>query len=377
MRTPRHALWVVLLLLCPLAEAHEIRPAIASVDFHADGSYDVALQANLEAVLAGISPRHADTDESPNARAYDALRALDDLALAERIRAAAPALLAAIAVEWDGARTALNLSGVEVSPQPDLRLARLTTVRLAGIAPPGASTFTWAYPAEYGSCVLKLRRDGDARAHAEWLENGARSAPFRVDRGEPAAPVTAGATWRRYIELGFSHILPRGLDHILFVLGLFLLSVHWRPLLAQVTAFTIAHSITLGLAIYGVLALSPAIVEPLIALSIVYVAVENIVTTELKPWRVFVVFGFGLLHGLGFAGVLHEIGLPRSEFLTALIAFNVGVEFGQLAVITAAFLAVGLWFRRRTWYRARIVIPASAAIALTGLYWTVERSLLA
>ena len=100
-----------------------------------------------------------------------------------------------------------------------------------------------------------------------------------------------------------------------------------------------------------------SIVEPLIALSIVYVAVENILTDELKPWRVYVVFGFGLLHGLGFAGVLTELELPRSEYLTALITFNVGVELGQLAVISGAFLFVGLWFRNRSWYRRRIIIP--------------------
>jgi hydrogenase/urease accessory protein HupE len=176
-----------------------------------------------------------------------------------------------------------------------------------------------------------------------------------------------------YLVLGFEHIVPLGLDHILFVLGIYLLSLHWRPLLAQVTAFTIAHSITLGLSLYGYISLPATVVEPLIALSIVYVALENIVTRELKPWRVFVVFGFGLLHGMGFAGVLLELGLPRSEFLTALITFNVGVELGQLTVIGGAFLAVGLWFRHHAWYRPGIVIPASAAISAIGAWWTVER----
>jgi hypothetical protein len=90
---------------------------------------------------------------------------------------------------------------------------------------------------------------------------------------------------------------------------------------------------------------------------------------------VFVVFAFGLLHGLGFAGVLTEVGLPREDFVTGLVAFNVGVEGGQLAVIAIAFLAVGLGFRNKPWYRARVVMPLSALIALTGLYWMVERLL--
>jgi hypothetical protein len=122
-----------------------------------------------------------------------------------------------------------------------------------------------------------------------------------------------------------------------------------------------------------VFALSATIIEPLIAASIVYVAVENMLTARLHVWRVFIVFGFGLLHGMGFAGVLQEVGLPRAEFLTGLISFNLGVELGQLAVILLAFLAAGLWFRDRPWYRRRIVVPASALIALVGLYWTVER----
>jgi hypothetical protein len=158
------------------------------------------------------------------------------------------------------------------------------------------------------------------------------------------------------------------------VLGLFLLSTAWRPLLLQVTMFTVAHSITLGLGMYGVVSLASTIVEPLIALSITYVAVENLLTSTLRPWRAALVFGFGLLHGLGFAGVLSELGLPRSEFLTALLAFNAGVELGQLAVIGCAFLAVGWWRRSRSaGYRRWVVVPASLAIAMVGAYWTMAR----
>src|SRR5207247_6004814 len=130
-------------------------------------------------------------------------------------------------------------------------------------------------------------------------------------------------------------------DHMLFVLGIYLLSGRARAVLWQVSAFTVAHSITLALSMYGVVAVSPKIVEPLIALSIAYVAIENIFRSDLKSWRVALVFAFGLLHGLGFAGALKELGLPRSEFLTALLTFNVGVEAGQLAVIGAAFMLVG------------------------------------
>ncbi len=176
----------------------------------------------------------------------------------------------------------------------------------------------------------------------------------------------------RYLNFGFEHILPKGLDHILFVLALFLLSIKFSYLLWQVTAFTIAHSITLGLSIYGYVSLSSAVVEPLIALSIVFVAFENLMTSRLNPWRPVVVFIFGLLHGLGFAGVLSELGLPRGDFLTALVMFNVGVELGQLTVIGSAYLFLG-WFISKSWYRKFVIFPASLVIAVTGAYWTIER----
>src|SRR5207342_280783 len=114
-----------------------------------------------------------------------------------------------------------------------------------------------------------------------------------------------------------------------------------------------AHSITLGLSIFGLIAVPPSIVEPLIAVSIAYVAIENLFLRELRPWRIALVFAFGLLHGMGFAGALKELGLPPSEFLTALLTFNVGVEAGQLAVIGTAFLLIGWYSADRVWYRRR------------------------
>jgi hypothetical protein len=160
---------------------------------------------------------------------------------------------------------------------------------------------------------------------------------------------------------------------VLFVLGLFLLNSRWRSVLWQVSTFTIAHSVTLALGMYGLIGASPAIIEPLIALSIAYVAVENLMRSELTVWRVGLVFAFGLLHGMGFAGALTELGLPRGEFLTALVTFNAGVESGQIVVIAAAFALVG-WYRARPSYRTRVALPASVAIMCVAVYWTIERA---
>lgn len=176
-----------------------------------------------------------------------------------------------------------------------------------------------------------------------------------------------------YLKLGYQHILPLGIDHILFVLSLFLLSPKLKPIILQSTAFTLAHTITLGLAMYHVITPPAKIVEPLISFSIMLVAFENILSPKLKPARIGVVFLFGLVHGLGFASSLSSMGLPQHAYLSSLVMFNLGVEAGQLAVILIAFLLVGKWFGQKHFYRRVIVIPASLLIILIAGYWTVER----
>ena len=139
-----------------------------------------------------------------------------------------------------------------------------------------------------------------------------------------------------YVPVGFDHIIPKGLDHILFVLGLFFLTLRISALLWQISAFTLAHTVTLAAGAMGWVTISGSVVEPLIAASIVLVAVENIFSQNLHRWRPALIFGFGLLHGLGFASVLQEFGLPDEQFIAALIGFNIGVEIGQLTVIACA-----------------------------------------
>ena len=176
-----------------------------------------------------------------------------------------------------------------------------------------------------------------------------------------------------YLVLGFHHIIPQGFDHILFVIGLCLLSNKIKVILWQATAFTVAHSITLALSMKNIIVAPGAVVEPIIALSILFVAVENILLSELKPWRVFLVFLFGLVHGLGFASSLNEIGLPRNQFAVSILSFNLGVELGQIAIIISVFALIIKRFGDKALYRKRIVFPLSVLIGLTAFYWTIER----
>lgn len=240
----------------------------------------------------------------------------------------------------------------------------LVVLKVQGDKPENAVAMTWQFD------LLKSRYALQLADRTHWLDGDQPSAPVLFD---PGHPVTVLQLVSQYLQLGFTHIIPGGPDHVLFVMGLVLLTTRVRPLLTQITAFTVAHCLTLLLALEGVIALPASLVEPLIALSISYVAIENILVRRMTPWRPAVVFGFGLMHGLGFAGVLTELGLPAQDRLAAVLAFNLGVEAGQLTIVGLAYGLVLVWWKDKPWYRSRLAHPASAAIALIGLYWTLER----
>lgn len=347
-------------------QAHEIGTTRAKVTFDPSGTYEILIAADGSAVvekLEAVNGLTATPETNPTI-------------LTQKLKQYESTFLRRIKIHFDGVPVQEPPSvRYEVEAAKDANSAPAASILLKGAIPAGAKKFTWTYGWTFASYALTFHSTvaGAPVRATEWVEGGQPSAAFALNT-LPAAP-SRWSVAKQYLTLGFTHIVPLGVDHVLFVLGLYLLSSRPRAVLMQVTAFTIAHSITLGLSLYGVVRVPAAIVEPLIAISIAYVAIENIFLRELKAWRVALVFAFGLLHGLGFAGALSEVGLPRAEFVTALLTFNLGVEAGQLAVIAAAFLLVGWWHSERIWYRTRIVIPASAAIACMAVYWTFERLL--
>ncbi|WP_411826148.1 HupE/UreJ family protein [Luteolibacter sp. AS25] len=175
-----------------------------------------------------------------------------------------------------------------------------------------------------------------------------------------------------YFMIGFTHIIPHGLDHILFLLALFFLTRNFSELLIQLTLFTFAHALTLGLSLYGFISAPTTIVEIAIALSICFVAVENLFKDHLSRWRPWVVFGSGLIHGLGFAHILRENPATPDNFLVALFSFNIGIEVGQIAVCSIAYLLVAAGWKRDC-YQRLIARPASILIALSGFCWALVR----
>lgn len=213
--------------------------------------------------------------------------------------------------------------------------------------------------AESGKVVVEEVLFGSRR---EWDISPAAS--------ENVAKPVESKNFGAFFLMGIEHILL-GYDHLVFLFGLVLVGGRWRSLLLVVTAFTLAHSITLGLAVLGVWAPSPRIVEPLIALSVAYVGVENqFVKDAEKRWRI--TFPFGLIHGFGFAGALGEIQLPKADVPKALLGFNLGVEAGQLVTLAVVLPLIAV-ARKREWFQKRGVRILSWAIAALGLVWFVVR----
>jgi hypothetical protein len=366
----------VLLIVCGCLlvgsgpHAHDLERTRVSLVFQADGAFALDIANDPEWLLLRLEPFLEDYPDIP---ARGESEPLSPAARDARLAVLAPVMRDRIVLFVDGREIrppAVVYEPPATATEPD-GTPTPGHYRMHGRVPPDARVLRWFYGIVADPYPLMIAR-ADGRTYTEWIGGTVWSRP--IDLTGQFTPPTRLEVVAQYLALGYTHILPKGLDHILFVIGLFLLSARVKPVLMQVTAFTVAHSITLGLSIYGVVSLPPSVVEPLIALSIAYVAVENLITRELHAWRVLVVFLFGLLHGLGFAGVLRELGLPRSEFLTALLSFNVGVEIGQLTVIAgAAFL---LWPTIRcAWYRPRVAVPISMVIAMIGAYWTVARLL--
>ncbi|HET7437343.1 MAG TPA: HupE/UreJ family protein [Thermoanaerobaculia bacterium] len=348
-------------LLAATLSAHEIGTTQVTAHFQRNHTYSIDVVTAPQSLINKVEAA-AHQKRSPQ---------LTPAQQQQRLQSFARDLAGSADIRFDDRRMMPQVAVAPIVIPSDPLQPSFVTIRFTGEIPPHARTFSWQWGLTYSAYALALANEGHGDPVRQWIEGDARSTPFAL--AKEVIPPTRMQTALQYLQLGFTHIVPYGVDHILFVLGLFLLTTKKKQILAQVTAFTIAHSITLALTIYGVVSLPSRIVEPAIALSIAYVAIENMATNKLHPWRIAVVFCFGLLHGMGFAGVLRELGLPRSQFLEALVAFNVGVEAGQLTVIAAATLLIAHWHQEKAWYRGRFVVPASALIALTGLIWTVQR----
>jgi hypothetical protein len=359
---------LTLLFVSHAASAHLLNMTRIEVQLEPSGRISMHMQIDLSRAAGG-------------ALEYHALSLVEQPLADPRFVRIQRRLEQAIDIRWGAERVPFRVVSVELPKLPKEQFVNplnwpMTRIELVGTLPQAGSAemhgvMLTSFPFEE-PISLTFTSTAEKRSMTRWLVAGQISPTFAGEAAAPSQKVD-GSSLVDYLKFGFLHILPKGLDHVLFVLGLYLGARSLRSLLILVTSFTLAHSITLGLAALGVFRLPSSIVEPLIAASIVWVAVENLFP-RFSRGRPVIVFGFGLLHGLGFASALAALHLPSQNFLLTLLTFNAGIELGQLTVIALAFAITG-WFLGKPWYRARLAVPASLLIATLAAYWTVERIL--
>lgn len=379
-RAGRHRLLLAVLLGLAMlfsagsqrAGAHDLTYALVNVSFRGADTIRVEVRCHVPALVMGVQQGHLADDLLP---AFLALSAPDMAAREARARAD---VLGTFSLRADGQlldQVNLSFPPTDIlkadarvprfSPRPSAPL--ILTARL----PKGTQVIDIALPLDMGQAVV-VTTYANGTTTSQALADGQRTNPIRL-----AGPNLVADTWDafwRFVALGYRHILPLGLDHILFIAALTLAAPRLGELIKLATAFTLAHSLTLGLAAFNIVRLPAGIVEPVIALSIAVVAGMTVwrPPSEQTRTRLPIIMIFGLLHGLGFASALRDVGLPRGQELTGLAGFNVGVELGQISVILLVLACIAT-FRNKVWYRARVAVPASFGIALVGLYWCVER----
>ena len=348
-------------------KAHEISPSILDLSISSN-VVQLKLRLSVEAILADVNLSETDnTNFSQNSFKYDELRSLNPEEIKNYFYNRWSDLAPLIQVNQSGRALELNFSELSVPEIGNLELTRISHLYIeAELKNEEPIFFSW--DPKFGPVVV--RQMGVQNGITQFLQNGDKSDLIYINDNVQYSKINA---FLDYIPVGFEHIIPKGWDHIIFVLGLFFFSTKLRPLVWQISAFTVAHTFTLALGSIGYIEIIPEIVEPLIALSIVFIAVENIFFDRLSKWRPIVIFIFGLLHGLGFASVLGEFGLPDGFFIAALLGFNLGVEIGQLTVVLLAFITVGYWFNKKDYYQISIANPISIIIGLVGAYWFIER----
>lgn len=358
---------IIFSLKVAAVKAHEISPSILDLSISSN-VVQLKLRLSVEAILADVNLSETDnTNFSQNSFKYDELRNLNPEEIKNYFSNRWSDLAPLIQVNQSGRALELNFSELSVPEIGNLELTRISHLYIeAELKNTDPISFSW--DPKFGPVVV--RQMGVQNGITQFLQNGDKSDLIYFNDNVQYTKLNA---FLDYIPVGFEHIIPKGWDHIVFVLGLFFFSTKLRPLVWQISAFTVAHTFTLALGSIGYIKIVPEIVEPLIALSIVFIAVENIFFDRLSKWRPIVIFIFGLLHGLGFASVLGEFGLPDGFFITALLGFNLGVEIGQLTVVLLGFITLGYWFNKKDYYQISIANPISIIIGLVGAYWFIER----
>ncbi|WPE18237.1 HupE/UreJ family protein [Candidatus Thioglobus autotrophicus] len=364
---------LLLLLINISVQADVVKPALVEVTIFNNKTLEVTIDLSLEAAMSGIGTQYKNTTDSPNSQTYDQLRSLEPEVLRERFKAFEVEFLNSLELSINHQAQVLTLTNAKIDIVGYKKRPRKTVLTYQTPLDEWPKTLTWQYGKIHGDSALRwqiYKQDEYNWSQWQWLRDGSSSGVIDINH-----PESQSATQRffQFIDIGFDHVIPLGWDHILFIIGMALSSLLWRRLLLLVSVFTLAHTLTLGLAMVGVLEISTRIVEPLIAFSIAYVAIENLLVHQSIKRKTIVVFIFGLIHGLGFASMLKNFEMAPDSFATTLIGFNIGVELAQVVIVIGVVGVLLILRRLRLNYRQLAIIPISILIALIGFWWGVER----
>jgi len=364
---------LLLIFITSLAQADVVKPALVEISIFEDKTLSLEIDLSLEAAMTGIGTQYKNTTDAPNSTHYDELRALEPDVLRQRFKTFEAEFLNSLKLSVNSQTQALTLTNAKIDIVGYKKRPRKTILTYQVQLSEWPKTLAWQYGEVYGDSALRWqvhKEDEYNWNQWQWLRDGKPSSLIDINHPEP---LSTTQRFYQFVSIGFDHVIPLGWDHILFIVGMALSSLMWRKLLLLVTTFTLAHTLTLGLAMAGVVEVSARIIEPLIAFSIAYVAIENLLVKQSIKRKSIIVFLFGLVHGLGFATMLKEFEMAPDSFVTTLIGFNVGVELAQI-VIVLGVVSVLLTLRKlKLNYRQLAVIPASIVIALIGVWWGVER----
>ena len=353
--------------------AHEIKPAI--VEFNkVKNQINIVLKFNAEAFLANIDASdYKDTINFSNSIKYSELRLLPGEILKEKVFESRDQIINSIFIKTSKKQLNLKLVEIDVLEEKNFEKIRFTKVYLKTEIKFIETPITFSTKKIFGPLIFKnfsnIDKDTD-KPQSQWLKPGNQTSKLgSLQVKNNTTNFSILGIWN-----GILQIILYGFDHILFILGLFFFSHKLKPLLIQVTTFTIAHSITLIFGGLGYITISPLIIEVIIAASIIWIGFENLFRKKMKVSRLGVIFTFGLIHGLGFASMFKPKGLEGTDYYLNLLSFNIGIELGQLITLLPLIILIPL-FNRLSWYRILIAMPASIIIALFGVEMFIDRIL--
>ncbi len=360
-------------LFSTLSVSHEIKPSIADFTYD-ESSLNFKIRLNAELILSNIDASTiTNTDSSSLSEIYDKFRILSKKDLEKMFQNSWSDISSNIDIKINNKAKKITLIKTEVEDIKNFEISRDTNIYFRVILDKNSEQFTFKWVKDYGPIILRENNNNKLEDElvTEYLQSGIESSQFSFKENNFSKTFNSFA---KFFVLGIQHIIPKGLDHILFIFGLFLFSSSLKKLISQITIFTIAHSITLIFVSLSLMRINPQIVEPIIALSIVYIGLENIFKKYIKEYlRYVVILFFGLLHGLGFALVLSDIGYKSSDLFVNLISFNFGIEVAQISIVLVLYLLIALNFAKNKNYRIYFQIPSSILISSIGLYWFFER----